>query len=511
MKQFLLITATFLFVGLSGLENPVKAQVNINGAKTVSIEDFETGDFSLYEWQLSGSADWSVSDINPYEGTYSAKSGNIFDNQQTSISLDWEVYAEDTLSFWYKVSSENNYDYLSFYIDGNMVDEWSGVVPWTEYITVVPVGSHTFTWEYNKDYSVSTNEDACWVDFITFPPEEIQANFTADTTVICESDFVYFYDLSIGPVTQWSWVFEGASPATSTLQNPVIEYANEGVYDVFLEVSDGIETATLYLTDYITVGSTPDQAPTPTGISFLCASWGNSTYSISGMSGVTSYDWIIEPTEAGSISGNGTNVTVLWASGFLGQADLSVAGINYCGIGIYSNPITITRYLPDVSLIVPAYVAISTPPFELTGGTPSGGEYSGPGVSNGMFDPSAAGLGEHTITYSYTDPNLCTNSATDILTVTEFTDINEVTENSELFVYPNPNNGLFSVKFNLNSTVPADLKIVNTMSEVVYELTNVSLENKKLLELDLGYLPSGIYYMALSGKDINVIQKIIIK
>ena len=481
-------------------------------SKVLSIEDFETGDFTLYDWEFGGTSNWSITDVDPHEGTYCARSGIITHNQATSISLDWNVYVADTLSFWYKVSSENNYDYLSFYIDGALITEWSGTVPWTQYITIVPVGTHTFTWEYNKDGSVNTGQDACWVDFITFPPEEIQAGFSTDTTVICEDDIIFYYDQSVGPVTSWNWIFEGAVPSISTEQNPVVAYPTAGSWDVFLQVSDGVETAELYLPGYMNVSVTPGQAPTPTGISFLCASWGNSTYSITGMGGgVTSYSWTLDPTTAGTVSGSGTNVTVNWATGFLGQAALRVGGINYCGVGALSNPLTITRYLPNVSLIVPAYVSLSTPPFQLTGGAPAGGTYSGPGVSGGMFDPSAAGIGEHTITYSYTDPNFCTNTATDILTVTEFTDIDELAENSDIYVYPNPNNGRFSLKFNKELNNNVYLKVLNAMGKVVYETSGFNANKGKLLELNLDYLQAGIYYLIVNSDNTSIKQKILIR
>jgi gliding motility-associated-like protein len=55
----------------------------------------------------------------------------------------------------------------------------------------------------------------------------------------------------------------------------------------------------------------------------------------------------------------------------------------------------------------------------LAGGSPNGGTYSGIGVNSGNFDPSVNGVGDVTITYTYTDANTCTNSATDILTVTD--------------------------------------------------------------------------------------------
>ncbi len=45
--------------------------------------------------------------------------------------------------------------------------------------------------------------------------------------------------------------------------------------------------------------------------------------------------------------------------------------------------------------------------FALTSATPVGGVYSGPGVSNNMFDPAAAGVGVHTLYYYYVDSVGC--------------------------------------------------------------------------------------------------------
>src|SRR4029079_8868382 len=48
-----------------------------------------------------------------------------------------------------------------------------------------------------------------------------------------------------------------------------------------------------------------------------------------------------------------------------------------------------------------------TSPYQLAGGFPSGGVYSGTGVSNGMFDPMADGVGSHMIHYTYTSAFGC--------------------------------------------------------------------------------------------------------
>ncbi len=80
---------------------------------------------------------------------------------------------------------------------------------------------------------------------------------------------------------------------------------------------------------------------------------------------------------------------------------------------------TITVYdLPVVSCPSNTTVCPDATPFALTGGTPSGGTYSGPGVSMGVFDPGAANPGVNTITYAYTDPvTECSNTCTFDITV----------------------------------------------------------------------------------------------
>ncbi|MFO8128784.1 MAG: C25 family cysteine peptidase [Bacteroidales bacterium] len=80
------------------------------------------------------------------------------------------------------------------------------------------------------------------------------AGLSADTTNTCEAGSIDFFDETIGDPTSWTWTFEGGDPDASTEQNPQdITYAAPGSYDVTLEVSDGIDTETLIMEDYIQV------------------------------------------------------------------------------------------------------------------------------------------------------------------------------------------------------------------------------------------------------------------
>ncbi len=85
---------------------------------------------------------------------------------------------------------------------------------------------------------------------------------------------------------------------------------------------------------------------------------------------------------------------------------------------INSSDVTVAvNVLPTVNFsgLASSYCTTS-PPVTLTG-SPVGGTFSGPGMTGNSFDPAAAGTGTHSITYSYTDGNGCSNSISQQVTV----------------------------------------------------------------------------------------------
>ena len=140
-----------------------------------NIENFESQTFDNYNWQFSGDDDWQISDT-AVEGLYSAKSGNIDNNQISEISLN--IFTDDPseVSFYKKVSCENvgsqtgnYYDYLAFYIDGVEQEKWAGEIDWSLSTFPLSSGEHILRWTYVKDQGVSSGQDATWIDFIVMP------------------------------------------------------------------------------------------------------------------------------------------------------------------------------------------------------------------------------------------------------------------------------------------------------------------------------------------------------
>jgi PKD repeat protein len=358
--------------------------------------------------------------------------------------------------------------------------------------------------------SPSTKEElmAAYLEFLGITVS-MQASFYSNVTQVCVNGTVDFFDQSSGEVNSWQWTFEGGNPANSTEQNPTVLYSLPGSFDVTLTVSEGTDNSTLTINDYITVITMPMTPPAPTGPAIVCASGGNTTYSTAGLTGITSYDWVLEPSDAGNVTSTGLTATVFWTAGFLGEAELKVAGENICGTGPYSDPVIITRYLPEVTLEPFDWVCVGWPAFELTGGMPSGGEYSGPGVENGWFNPTSAGVGTHTITYTYSDPNNCTNLASEYILVDPCTGIYEFTGFSGIKIYPNPSTGLINIRFS-SDIDNMEVTVVNTLNCIVYgELFDEVID--KMINIDLSHLAKGIYFIKLKTDNAEKTVKIILQ
>ena len=114
---------------------------------------------------------FELTDVNPFEGIYSAKSGSIGDNEHSAFSINVEVLVDDSVTFYFKTSSQLNKDWLKFFCDNSLKGFWSGTGDdWQRVAFPVEAGNHTFEWVYEKDGSGTSGNDCAWVDFISFPP-----------------------------------------------------------------------------------------------------------------------------------------------------------------------------------------------------------------------------------------------------------------------------------------------------------------------------------------------------
>ncbi len=133
------------------------------------VEDFETGDFSAFAWNVDSQYPFEITTTNPYEGTYCMRSTNQgVDSSTSSIDVTVDIPRDGLMSFYAKISCEANYDKGAFLLDGTQVASFTGSSNWTMKEFAITAGSHNFKWTYSKDSSLSSGDDCLYIDYIDF-------------------------------------------------------------------------------------------------------------------------------------------------------------------------------------------------------------------------------------------------------------------------------------------------------------------------------------------------------
>ena len=150
----------------------------------------------------------------------------------------------------------------------------------------------------------------------------------------------------------------------------------------------------------------------------------------------------------------------------------------------------VVNQLPVVALNLPVEIVCPAQgSFALSGETPTGGTWSGNGVTGSVFDPVAAGSGLQAINYTYTDANGCTAGASDEILVDDCSGVEEMAGTAGITLYPNPNNGQFVIELSAEPAIPLKVTIMNELGQLV---KNCSLATSTQ-QVDLSAYEDGVY------------------
>ena len=170
------------------------------------VEDFESGDFSQFDWKNNPDHPWTITTDNPYEGSYCMKSGGAgVGNMSSDMTVTLTIPADGILSFFGKISSEGYWDYGYFYIDGVQKGSYTGNSNWGEKKFDITQGTHTFKWQYTKDSNTDSYDDCFYVDDITFykRPEPAQSGWHT----YCESEFNNAVGSNVSDTPSWAYEY----------------------------------------------------------------------------------------------------------------------------------------------------------------------------------------------------------------------------------------------------------------------------------------------------------------
>jgi len=460
-------TITYTFTDPYGCIQTADAQLTVTAAPTVSLNSFSavcdnSGLVSLFGESPAGGT-WSGTNVSgnefdPASGTqditYTYTDGNGCSASDTK-TLTVNVAPTVTLSAFSAVC--DNSGLVSLSGESPAGGTWSGInVLGNEFDPAGGTQNITYTYTDGNGCSASDTKN--------FPVNAAPVVLaTANDSLICSGDSV---------------ILSGTGALTYIWTNGVIDGVPFGISATGSYSVTGTDGNNCSNSDDITINvNLLPSVVAHASDAEICKGDSTTLYG----SGAETYIWNHSVTD---------NVA------FVPSATLTyrVTGTDLNGCKKSDSLEIIVHLLPVVTISTPPItVCVDAAPIILSG-TPSGGTWSGSGITGNTFTPSAADSGVQLIIYSYIDSNICSASDSVNITVNLCAGIEESLSDIAVKVYPNPNNGNFSLDLNASS----EIIIYNLLGAVILSQNMPAGKNT----VDLGSYPNGIY-MITAIKDGN--------
>ena len=303
-----------------------------------TTEDFEGETLNEdLQWNLgSGNRKWFViEDATAQEGhcirspSINSGTANLF------IGIDTEI--DDTFSFTHKTTVENN-STLQLVLNSMEIETWSGVSDWKRSEFELPAGNHLIRFIFKKGSGGSADEDVVMIDDLHFPPFAKMVLYAGDDTEACPNTTFtpngYIYNKKD---LVWSTNGDGTFDDI-TAEHPTYTFGEADIAAGQVELtltgtsalnesqqSSAMSVSLLPNFDPNYIPETP-QGATEIDLRLLS----QSEYTAEEAEDVI-YTWSLEPTSAGSITGEGRQALVEWNSDYRGEAKITYSYENTCG------------------------------------------------------------------------------------------------------------------------------------------------------------------------------------
>jgi hypothetical protein len=315
-------------------------------------EDFEGETLSEdMQWNLgSGSKKWTIAEDSTAMGGHCLRSPSINNNVSANLNIGYNADVASTFSFYHKTSTEGG-DKLILTLNGKEVASWSGISDWERSEFELREGTNVIKFTYKKNDSGSGGEDAVMIDELQFPPFAKMVLFAGDDTETCSNDTFtpegYIYNH-----TDFTWTTNGDGTFDdATLEHPTYTFGEadkeEGHVELTLTGTSAYngsqQSSTLAVS--LLPSFDPSFSPTmPSGVAEIDLRLVSQSEYLGEENDDVLYTWILEPSVAGIITGDGNHASVVWDNGYQGQASISYSYENVCGSTAVSEPILINVF-----------------------------------------------------------------------------------------------------------------------------------------------------------------------
>jgi hypothetical protein len=320
-----------------------------------------------------------------------------------------------------------------------------------------------------------------------------QPGAISGTATVCYGTNAAFNVQAVPGATSYTWTAPNGWTGSSTTNAVTFNVGqSSGLITVTANNACGSSIASQMM---VFVDSIPDSPSAITGTINACANT-LETYSIDPVSGATSYVWTLPSGWSGTSITNMIDVVTDLTSG-----TITVVAENNCGV---SAPQTLSVTVHDPT--PPTITVIGT---TLTSSYSSNNQwyYQGtaiPGATDQSYIVTQNGI-YHVV---YTDAYGCQVASETVDFITVGIDISDFAEN--LSLYPNPNNGIFELKWEGPSLRDVSMTVYNSIGESIFFNVADEILNNEIIQIHLPSAVPGIYMMHFSSSKGVIVRRIVV-
>ncbi|MBK8567314.1 MAG: DUF4832 domain-containing protein [Saprospiraceae bacterium] len=454
---------------------------------------------AYYQWRRNGqviqgadSSVYSASTSGDYvvHATNTPNCGVVSDPVTVSISptpIPSFNYSANNLTVSFANTSQNATSFLWDFGNGATSTETNptaGFVSSGSYFVQLIA-----TNECSADTSLQLVQVAC-------VPSQVSISANAPTQFCQGSEVILGVDGSAFAIYQW--YLDGMPVAFSNSSNIVVY--NPGIYSIYAADLNNCGSFSNEIT--VEVWPLPDPAITVSPDSLVCE---GGTVSLIG-SGGNSFIWGLP---GGSFMYEQTIVFTNFYPSQSGPYNLLVFDENGCYA--YTSTILQAVPLPQVTLSgLAANYTNQDPPVAMIG-VPTGGIFTGPGVTGGQFDPTSAGVGQHWIFYSFTDLQGCTGMDSVQVSVLPFVAASQLEGVTSMQILPNPTAGEFWLEMQLLQSKTLKIRLLNLLGQVVESRAGSFPVGASTIHFEDNGLPSGVYLIELTSDEVKAFLRLVVE
>lgn len=432
---------------------------------------YATGSAFMYMWQ-PGPMMGMVQPVSPSVTTTYTVNGTDVNGCSASAMQTVTVVTPPTVSITgsYSFACDNAVTPLTLTGNGASTYDWnSGAGSGTTY-TDTPSASQTYT-------VVGTDSFGCAgtaTYSVTLIPSPV-ATASANTDSICAGACVTITGSASNGTAPYTYMW---APPNVTTPSFTVCPTSTTCYTFVVTDSNGCTDVLTYC-----VNVNPSPVIVSSGPTAICA--GDSATLVVTGSNIASINWSpaasVNPSTGYTVVANPTVTTTytVIATSPEGCTDSTTQTLTV-------NPLPTVTFTSTLNT-----VCLNDGPATLSGGSPAGGTYSGPGVSGTTFTPMTAGNGTHTLNYTYSDANGCSAAATHIVVVNPCTGINEAVNADGVSVFPNPFSTMLTI------TRAASDEVTVNIFDAEGRLVMSKQTGGTKIEIETAELANGIYSLQL--------------